>query len=135
MERQNVSSGAPWEQVVGYSRAVRIGPFIHVAGTTAVDANGRVVSPGNAYAQTVAILGIVASALERAGAHLSDVVRTRLFVIDIENDWQAIGRAHGEVFRDIRPASTMVEVRRLIAPEMKVEIEVDAIAPAGGGVG
>jgi enamine deaminase RidA (YjgF/YER057c/UK114 family) len=128
MERRLVSSGAPWEPVVGYSRAVRVGPHIHVAGTTAVDANGKVVSPGNAYAQTVAILGIVASALERAGAHLSDVVRTRLFVTDIERDWEAIGRAHGEVFREIRPACTMVEVQRLISPEMRVEIEADAIA-------
>lgn len=127
MERRLVSSGAPWEPVVGYSRAVRVGPHIHVAGTTAVDATGKVVSPGNAYAQTVAILGIVASALERAGAHLSDVVRTRLFVTDIERDWEAIGRAHGEVFREIRPACTMVEVQRLISPEMRVEIEADAI--------
>jgi enamine deaminase RidA (YjgF/YER057c/UK114 family) len=132
MERRNVSSGAPWEPVVGYSRAVRVGPHIHVAGTTAVDAAGRVVAPGNAYAQTVAILGIVASALERTGAHLSDVVRTRLFVTDIEHDWEAIGRAHGEVFRDIRPACTMIEVRRLISPDMKVEIEVDAIAAQPG---
>jgi enamine deaminase RidA (YjgF/YER057c/UK114 family) len=128
MERHLVSSGAPWEPIVGYSRAVRVGPYIHVAGTTAVDANGRVVSPGNAYAQTVAILGIVASALERAGARLSDVVRTRLFVTDIERDWEAIGRAHGEIFREIRPACTMVEVKRLISPDMRVEIEADAIA-------
>jgi enamine deaminase RidA (YjgF/YER057c/UK114 family) len=128
MERRHVSSGAPWERIVGYSRAVRVGPYIHVAGTTAVDAKGRVVAPGNAYAQTVAILGIVASALERAGARLSDVVRTRLFVTDIEHDWEAIGRAHGEVFRDIRPACTMVEVRRLISLDMRVEIEADAIA-------
>jgi enamine deaminase RidA (YjgF/YER057c/UK114 family) len=132
MKRRNVSSGAPWESIVGYSRAVRVGPYIHVAGTAAVDASGAVVAPGDAYAQTVAILEIVATALERAGAHLSDVVRTRLFVTDIEHDWEAIGRAHGEVFRDIRPASTMVEVRRLISPDMRVEIEADAIAASSG---
>jgi enamine deaminase RidA (YjgF/YER057c/UK114 family) len=132
MDRRLVSSGAPWEPIVGYSRAVRVGPYIHVAGTTAVDTNGQVLAPGNAYAQTVASLGIVAKALERAGARLSDVVRTRLFVTDIEHDWQAIGRAHGEVFRDIRPACTMVEVRRLLSPDMRVEIEADAIATDDG---
>ena len=131
MKRRNISSGAHGEPIVGYARSGRVGPYIHVAGTTAVDASGAVVAPGNAYAQTVAILGIVAAALERAGAHLSDVVRTRLFVTDIEHDWEAIGRAHGEIFRDIRPACTMVEVRRLISPDMRVEIEVEAIDANG----
>jgi enamine deaminase RidA (YjgF/YER057c/UK114 family) len=114
--------------MVGYSRAVRVGQHIHVAGTAAVDAEGKVVAPGDAYAQTVAVLGIIGSALEQAGGRLADVVRTRLFLVDVERDWEAVGRAHGEVFRDIRPACTMVEVSRLIAPEMRVEIEADAIA-------
>src|SRR5258708_10686705 len=128
MKRQNVTSGAAWEPIVGYSRAVRVGPHIHVAGTAAVDAEGKVVAPGDAYAETVAILGIIAAALEKAGGRLADVVRTRIFVTDIERDWEAIGRAHGEVFREIRPACSMVEVSRLITAEMRLEIEADAIA-------
>jgi enamine deaminase RidA (YjgF/YER057c/UK114 family) len=125
-QRQNVSSGAPWEPIVGYSRAVRLGPHVQVAGTTAVDAEGNVVGAGDPYAQTVQILKIVEAALAEAGATMADVVRTRTFTTDISR-WQEIGRAHGEFFRDVRPAATMVEVSRLIAPEMLVEIEVDAI--------
>ncbi|WP_457652755.1 RidA family protein [Rhodocaloribacter sp.] len=127
-ERKTISTGTKWEPVVGYARAVRVGPHVHVSGTTATDAEGRLVGAGDAHAQTVQILANIEAALRAAGARMEHVVRTRIYVTDI-GAWEAVGRAHGAVFSAIRPATSMVEVSRLIDPAMLVEIEADAYVP------
>ena len=130
MKKQLVSTGAPWEPIVGYSRAVRVGPFVYVSGTTAIDKQGKVCGINDPYVQTMHILQIIKNALEQAGARMEDVVRTRIFVRNID-DWEKIGKAHGEFFKAILPATTMVEIKRLVLEDILVEIEADAYIQNG----